>query len=530
MAANVSIMSKISRFSKANIANLTVSLILGLMCFSTTLSWYNRQEMLRTTAIKQDAEAVQKHMDSFFSFILMRMDLGLRGYVITQEEQLLAPYKNAIHDKKVSVAALDSLLRKYGQDSSVVALSVFSKDMDGYIAYSERMRFFAKQGDAATFRIMLKADKGLVLWKRFEPFYIKTQELTKTQIAAAQADYASAMNRNLIFQILTLLCAVPTLLLLLHGLRKASRSRRSLLADLTEKNRKYLFNPREENADLLDSLAIQNSIDNIRKASAFVKEMASGDYNANWEGLDETNQHLNRETLAGELTQMRGQLKQVREDDAKRNWASEGLARFSEIVRSNQDDSSKLTNEALAFLTKYLGAQQGGLFVLQESNGEQYLELSACYAFDRKKFVEKRIEIGSGLVGQIYLEGETTLLTEIPQSYIAITSGLGDATPACLVIVPMKHNEQVQVVLELASFNRFADYQTVFLEKAGDFMASAIVSGKVARRTEQLLAESQQQAEMLRAQEEEMRQNMEELAATQEALIREDHKTSEHRR
>jgi GAF domain-containing protein len=197
------------------------------------------------------------------------------------------------------------------------------------------------------------------------------------------------------------------------------------------------------------------------------------------------------------------------------------------LVRAHQQDPAGLAQEAVRFLVKYVAAQQGGLFVLREENTGNCLELAACYAFNRKKFVQKRVEIGEGLVGQTYLEGETTLLTEVPQGYTSITSGLGDATPGCLLLVPMKQNDTVVAVLELASFATYQPHQVAFIEKAGEFVASALTNAQNAARMQMLLEQSQQQTEMMKAQEEEMRQNLEELAATQEEMMRKERELEE---
>ncbi len=79
---------------------------------------------------------------------------------------------------------------------------------------------------------------------------------------------------------------------------------------------------------------------------------------------------------------------------------------YSEVVRNYQNDSNELGNRCVSFLTKHLKAQQGSLFVLEGEESDPYLMLSASYAFDRKKWIEKRIDIGVGLLGQAYLEGE----------------------------------------------------------------------------------------------------------------------------
>jgi GAF domain-containing protein len=111
-------------------------------------------------------------------------------------------------------------------------------------------------------------------------------------------------------------------------------------------------------------------------------------------------------------------------------------------------------------------------------------------------------------------------MTSIPQNYIRITSGLGDAPPSSLLIVPLLVNQHVMGVIEIASFNVFATHEIDFVKKLAESIGATIASVRVNERTRGLLEASQYQAEELKAAEEEMRQNMEELAATQEEMHR----------
>lgn len=111
-------------------------------------------------------------------------------------------------------------------------------------------------------------------------------------------------------------------------------------------------------------------------------------------------------------------------------------------------------------------------------------------------------------------------LTRIPDQYVSITSGLGEATPSALLIVPLTVNEQVMGILEIATFNSFQPHQIAFLENVGKIIASAVATVRMNARTKVLLEHSQEGTETLRSQEEEMRQNMEELQATQEEMQR----------
>lgn len=261
--------------------------------------------------------------------------------------------------------------------------------------------------------------------------------------------------------------------------------------------------------------AMDNLISGLRSTTLFAENIGKGSYDAEFDPLSE------KDVLGNALIEMRNNLKNVADEDEKRNWATEGLAKFGDILRSNNSDLEKLTNEIIRNLVKYLNANQGGLFVIDGDEGDEYLELKACYAWDKKKYLEQKIYKGDGLVGQSWQEMDSIYLTDVPNDYISITSGLGDANPTGVLIVPLKVNDEIYGVVEVASFNDFKDYEKEFLEKIAESIASTISTVRVNARTQSLLEESQQMTEQMRAQEEEMRQNMEELQATQEEMQRE---------
>ena len=234
--------------------------------------------------------------------------------------------------------------------------------------------------------------------------------------------------------------------------------------------------------------------------------------------MDEQNEELKQseETLKESLKQV----EENQTEEKKRNWASEGLAKFGNLLRSNED-SDLLYDKLISGITQYIGANQSGLFLINREDQEDTLiELQACYAYDRKKFLEKTISPGQGLVGQAYYEKDIIYLTEIPSDYVNITSGLGTANPTAVLIVPLIVNDEVEGFFEIASFKAFEPHVIEFLENLGENIASFINVNRINKKTRSLLQETQQQAEEMRAQEEEMRQNMEELQATQEEMHR----------
>ncbi|MCZ8214845.1 MAG: GAF domain-containing protein, partial [Cyclobacteriaceae bacterium] len=221
----------------------------------------------------------------------------------------------------------------------------------------------------------------------------------------------------------------------------------------------------------------------------------------------------------GKLNKTLEELNKSKAEEEKRIWAAKGVAEVAKILR--EDDSlSTIADKVLVYLVKVLNANQAGLFLLEGEEHNQFLEMKACYAYQRKKYLKKSIAIGEGLVGQCYLEQASIYLTDVPEDYILISSGLGDSKPRCILLVPLTANEKVYGVLELASFKPFQDYEINFLLEVGENIAMTVRSIKTNEQTQTLLYETQAMAEQMKSQEEEMRQSMEEIAATQEELSR----------
>ena len=262
--------------------------------------------------------------------------------------------------------------------------------------------------------------------------------------------------------------------------------------------------------------------DGIAKTAVFAEDIGKENYQTEFKPLGD------QDKLGNALLGMRDRLKASKDEDLKRkeeeyrrNWSNEGLAKFGEILRSNYESLEELSIEILSNLVDYLDASQGGLFSYNEDDvTDPHLQLMASIAYNRKKFKQKIIKPGEGLVGICALEKESINLKEIPNDYVEITSGLGGANPTNLLIVTLKVEANLFGVIELASFKEFTNHQIQFVEKIAESIASTLSSVKINLKTAALLEQSQQQAEEMAAQEEEMRQNMEELQATQEESSR----------
>lgn len=268
--------------------------------------------------------------------------------------------------------------------------------------------------------------------------------------------------------------------------------------------------------------SVNTLIEGLGKTTEFAKEIGKGNLKSEYQSLGK-NDMLGKALLEMQksLVYAKNQEEQRRNEDEKHTWATKGLAMFAETLRQNNDNLEELSYQVISNLVKYSNCNLGGLFLKNEDNkSDVYLELKSCYAYDKRKFFEKRVEINEGLVGRCAQEAETIYLTEIPEGYISIASGLGEKSPTCLILVPLKLNDEVFGVIEMASLEIIEKHVVDFVEKLGETIAATLSNVKINIRTVQLLEASRQQSEELAAQEEEMRQNMEELQATQEEAAR----------
>jgi len=248
----------------------------------------------------------------------------------------------------------------------------------------------------------------------------------------------------------------------------------------------------------------------------FIEQLRQGKTDTKFEFLDA------KDSLSQSLINLSTELKKSKEEeenrkreDEQRNWVSEGLAKFGAILRENIGDLDKLSTEVTSNLVKYIDAKQAAFFIIEEKNNQKYFEMTAHFAYGRKKFTDKKLLWGEGLIGACAMEKKTIFIDKVSENFVEVTSGLGKANPRCLLIVPLKNNDDVYGVLEVASFKIYEQFEIEFVEMIAESIASTISNVRINMQTKKLLNESQNQAEIMARQEEEMRLNMEELKETQ---------------
>jgi hypothetical protein len=224
--------------------------------------------------------------------------------------------------------------------------------------------------------------------------------------------------------------------------------------------------------------------------------------------------------IAQALIDMRDNLRYTSEQEHERKWLTQGIAEFGNIVRRHSDQH-KLYDQALSFIIKYTSASLGTLFVSDDRDAidatQRTLQRVAVYAYSRKKYINGTIRAGEGLAGQAFLERAVITMNEVPDDYLKIESGLGQAQPAFIVVSPLILDGEPYGVLELASFKEIEKYKINFIVSISQELASVIKIAQANARTHYLLEETKQKEEKLRANEDAMQQAIEELHAARQA-------------
>jgi len=220
------------------------------------------------------------------------------------------------------------------------------------------------------------------------------------------------------------------------------------------------------------------------------------------------------------LEKTKHRLAQYSDSELERKWVAEGMEKFISLIQADRT-AKGFYDGVLAWIVRYVDANQGAIFLLEDKDPENVnLEIKACYAYNKKKFVEKTIRPGQGILGQAFLEKETSVYTTVPDSYFHITSGLGEANPRFLIAIPLRYDHQAVGMMEIACFHKMEKFKVEFLERIAESLASVIINIQHAAKAARLYEESLHHARTLQEQEEYLRQNIEELESTQEEMKR----------
>jgi CheY-like chemotaxis protein/HAMP domain-containing protein len=262
-------------------------------------------------------------------------------------------------------------------------------------------------------------------------------------------------------------------------------------------------------ADELGSLAgaFRRMVETFRGVVKQANSVAEGDYSV------EVAPRSDKDELAVALFRMTRSLRETTAANERQNWLKTGQTQLSDGIRGDLDIEA-ICRVVLDFLATYLDIKVGGLFLLEGD----VLRLVGSYGYKKRKNLSSEFKIGESLVGQAALERRRILLTHVPEDYVRVSSGLGECVPRNVVDLPLVAGTQLVGVLELATVGELDNKAEEFLDLVAESVGIAIASAKARTKMRELLEQTQQQAEELQTQQEELKVANEELQAQQEEL------------
>jgi GAF domain-containing protein len=203
----------------------------------------------------------------------------------------------------------------------------------------------------------------------------------------------------------------------------------------------------------------------IQEALQFIRKIGEKDFSMQLEYLNP------QEGLGKSLIEMREQLQQISEEETNRNWTVTGITKFSDLLRDNQNaELSEIGYLFIRDLVNHVGV--------------------AAYAYSRRKFLQKTFEMQEGLVGRCIMDNEVIYIDDIPENYIQITSGLGEALPRSIILAPIRVNEITYGVVELAAMKKFAKHEIDFVKEVSEDLGSTVANAQINKQTRELSAKA----------------------------------------
>ncbi len=196
-------------------------------------------------------------------------------------------------------------------------------------------------------------------------------------------------------------------------------------------------------------------------------------------------------------------------------WVKANVAHLSLLLQSSSSPEA-FAQTAITALVPHLGGGAGMFYMWRDASA--HLELLGSYGLKKRRSLHTRFEIGEGLVGQCAKEKKPIILTDVPDEYARITSGVGEASPRAIFVVPVVSKEKVLAVIEIGSFQAFSEQQQALIDEICPIFALNMEILERNFRTQTLLQQTQEQTEELRASEEELRAQGEQLQSANDDL------------
>ncbi|MCC5630615.1 response regulator [Nostoc sphaeroides CHAB 2801] len=445
-----------------------ISFALSLATLTTIglISYQSTNDLIETSAKESHTYQVLSQLEDL-SLQLTNAETGQRGYIITGEQRYLEPYNAAIEVLNQKVKELQRLTADNpNQQNRLDTLQPLLTERMAVMKDVIELR--QSQGLEASQKAVL-TDQGKQLMDNIQKV-IQAMKNEENALLKQRSQKAQAAARQ---TIATIVYSIPLFSLILA---------------------------------LIGFILTRHISVPLKRVSDLAEKMADGDLLVS---LPDSDRHDEIGVLTRTFNQMIVNLRNTTQKNDEQNWLKSNLAEFTQMLQGhrNLESASRLI---LSNLAPLVGASQG-VFYFMDSIDEPVLKLLSSYAYKERKNLANQFRLGEGLVGQCALEKQRILLTQVPSDYIRISSGLGEAPPLNIIVLPILFETQVNAVIELASFGPFSHLHLTFLEQLSEILGVFLNNIASQLQTQQLLEESVALTEELQNQQEELQQSNQRL-------------------
>ncbi len=251
----------------------------------------------------------------------------------------------------------------------------------------------------------------------------------------------------------------------------------------------------------------------LQRTSSFAAEIGKSNFDAHFQPLSEN------DVLGSTLLEMRDKLKHAYEQDAIRNWTSEGFAQVSTVLHRSTEDIKQLSDEIITGLVMYIEAQQGVVYLVNDQfEKDSFIEPISFFAPDKQCLNIQRIEMNEGMIGQVICSNQHIYLQNVNDNDLSINTGISKISVCDVFIMPLFAGGKVVGALEIKSVFPLSRKKQEFIERISEPVASNILNLKANLLTRRLLEESQLKTRELAQQDEDLRQINNELVNQSERL------------